>query len=46
MEIVMMQPGFFDLEDRFKKLDEKDPLTRLDILIDWEDFRDSLNKAA
>ncbi len=40
-----MQPSFFDLEDRFKKLDEKDPLTRLDSLIDWEDFRDTLNKA-
>ena len=40
----MWQPGFFDLEERFKKLDEKDPLTSLNRLIDWENFRDTLNK--
>ena len=40
----MWQPGFFDLEERFKKLDEKDPLVSLNKLIDWENFRDTLNK--
>lgn len=40
----MSQPGFFDLDDRHKKLDEKDPLIRLNKLIDWEDFRATLNK--
>ena len=40
----MWQPGFFDLEDRFKKLDEKDPLIGLNKLIDWENFRDTLIK--
>jgi hypothetical protein len=25
----MPQPGFFDLDERFKKLDEKDPLVSL-----------------
>ena len=34
----MNQPGFFDLTERHKKLDEKDPLTHLNELIDWEDF--------
>lgn len=37
-----MQPGFFDLEDRHKKLNERDPLVSLDRLVDWEDFRDIL----
>ena len=41
----MMQPSFFDLDDRFKKLDEKDSLMRLNSLINWEDFRGTLNKA-
>ncbi len=41
----MMQPSFFDLDDRFKKLDEKDTLVRLNSLINWEDFRETLNKA-
>jgi IS5 family transposase len=40
----MTQPGFFELADRFKKLDEKDPLVSLNNLIDWENFRDTLNK--
>ena len=35
----MLQTGFFDLEDRFKKLDEKDKLVALNDLIDWEAFR-------
>ncbi len=40
----MLQSGFFDLKDRFKKLDEKDPLVHLNQLIDWENFRASLNQ--
>lgn len=40
----MLQSGFFDLADRFKKLDEKDPLVNLNQLIDWENFRPTLNK--
>jgi hypothetical protein len=38
----MPQPGFFDLDERFKKLDEKDPLVSLNELIHWEDFRATL----
>lgn len=40
----MSQPGFFDLKDRHKKLNERDPLIYLNELIDWENFRDTLNK--
>ena len=40
----MKQPGFFDLNDRHKKLNEKDPLTHLNALIDWNDFRPTLEK--
>lgn len=39
-----MQPGFFDLDNRHIKLDERDPLIELNKLIDWEDFRPSLEK--
>ena len=41
---MISQPGFFDLDDRYKKLDERDPLVNLNQLIDWEGFRDTLNK--
>lgn len=40
----MPQPGFFDLDERFRKLDEKDPLVSLNQLIHWEDFRATLEK--
>ncbi len=40
----MKQPGFFDLSNRHKKLNEKDPLTHLNNLIDWDDFRPTLEK--
>jgi len=40
----MLQPGFFDLDDRYKKLNEKDPLVHLNQLIDWECFRKNLKK--
>jgi IS5 family transposase len=38
----MSQPGFFDLNDRLKKLNERDPLISLNELIEWEDFRATL----
>jgi len=40
----MPQPGFFDLDERFSKLNEKDPLVNLKQLIHWEDFRNTLNQ--
>lgn len=40
----MLQSGFFDLDDRYRKLNEKDPLIHLNELIEWEDFRDTLKK--
>jgi IS5 family transposase len=40
----MTQPGFFDLNDRYEKLNERDPLISLNELINWEDFRDTLNR--
>jgi len=40
----MYQPSFFELDERFKKLDEIDPLIGLNKLVDWEVFRDTLNK--
>ena len=41
----MPQPSFFDLDERFKKLNERDALLRLNALIDWELFRPTLNNA-
>ncbi len=40
----MLQSGFFDVENRYRKLNERDPLTRLNELIDGENCRDTLNK--
>ena len=37
-----MQTSFFDLDDRLKKLNERDSLISLKELIDWENFRESL----
>jgi len=39
----MIQPGFFDVENRLQKLNELDPLVSLNQLIDGENFRDTLN---
>lgn len=39
-----MQPGFFDLTNRHRKLNERDPLTALNRLVDWEAFRDTLER--
>ena len=41
----MLQPSFFDTENRLKKLDEKDSLLKLNQLIDWELFRPTLESA-
>ncbi len=36
----MIQPGIFDLSDRYEKLDKLgDPLPKLDSVVDWEGFR-------
>lgn len=34
-----IQPGFFDLQARHKKLNERDPLQALNTVVDWELFR-------
>ena len=39
-----MQPGFYDLDDRHRKLNERDPLTALHELVDWESFREVLEE--
>lgn len=41
----MGQLGFFDVNERYKKLDEKDPLIVLSEGIPWEKFRGKLMKA-
>lgn len=42
--MMMNQPGFFDFEQRMKELGAQDPLTRLNELILWDDFRPILEK--
>ena len=42
----MSQPGFFDLDDRFAKLDGiGDPLVKIRAVVDWEGFRPILEAA-
>jgi hypothetical protein len=42
----MIQPGFFDLQDRLHKIDKNgDPLTRINETINWKVFRPALEKA-
>jgi len=42
----MIQPGFFDLQDRLHKIDKNgDPLTRINETVNWEMFRPALEKA-
>jgi IS5 family transposase len=42
----MNQPGFFDLSDRYAKLDSLgDPLPKIDAVIDWGHFRPVLAQA-
>ena len=41
----MNQPGFFDLADRYAKLDSLgDPLPKIDAVVDWSRFRPILAK--
>ena len=39
----MPQPGFFDLDERYAKLNERDPLVKLNQIIDWEAFHEPLS---
>lgn len=40
METIMIQPGFFDLDNRLRKIDSNgDPLTKIEEVVDWEIFR-------
>jgi hypothetical protein len=40
----MGQPGFFDLDERYRGLDaKKDPLVFLNEVVPWEDFRARLS---
>ena len=41
----MIQPGFYDLQERLHKIDKSgDPLTRLNQTINWEIFRPAIEK--
>jgi len=41
----VIQPGFFDFEDRFHKIDKQgDPLAKINEAIDWDIFRPKLEK--
>ena len=45
MRLKRMQPGFFDIEERTKKLTQMgDPLIALNAHVDWEAFRADLNR--
>ena len=39
----MPQPGCFDLDERHARLNERDPLVKLNQIIDWEAFREPLS---
>ncbi|MCL2790913.1 MAG: IS5 family transposase [Desulfobulbus sp.] len=42
----MIQPGFFDLQDRLHKIDKNgDPLARINETVNWEMLRPALEKA-
>ena len=42
----MIQPGFFDLQDRLHKIDKNgDPLAKINETVNWEMFRPVLEKA-
>jgi IS5 family transposase len=45
-DTMMMQSGFFDLQDRYQKLSELgDPLEVINAVVKWEQFRPVLKKA-
>lgn len=39
------QKGLFDFEDRMREIGENDPLAKLDAVIDWEVFRETIEHA-
>lgn len=39
----MPQLGFFDLDERYARLNERAPLVKLNQIIDWEAFREPLS---
>lgn len=42
----MIQPGFFDFDDRLHKIDKNgDPLSKINATVDWEIFRPGLERA-
>ena len=42
----MIQPGFFDLQDRLHKIDKTgDPLAKINETVNWDMFRPVLEKA-
>jgi IS5 family transposase len=41
----MMQPGFFDWQNRLEKLDKTgDPLLKINTAVNWELFRTEISK--
>ncbi len=38
----MRMPGLFDLQNRIKRLEQDDPLAKLNALVPWEEFRPAL----
>ena len=39
----MPQPGFCNLDERYARLNERDPLVKLDSIIGWAAFREPLS---
>ena len=39
----MPQPGLFDLDERYARLNERDPLVKLNPIIDWAACREPLS---
>ena len=39
----MPQPAFFNLDEGYARFNERDPLVKLNQIIDWEAFRDPLS---
>ena len=39
----MPQPGLFDLDERYARLNERDPLVKLNQIIDWAAFHELLS---
>ena len=39
----MPPPGFFDLDERYARLNERDPLVKLNQSIDWAAFHEPLS---